>query len=368
MANPDHVLRLRDDPGAWNSWRATNPRLLPDLSGAKLAGLTMPFGSDLSRVDLRGADLQSSQLEGANLRSASLQEANLQMANLRKAELESAILDGADLTGANLHRANLSEASLRGARLVECQLDVARMYRANLDRAVIVDSYVETNPIKAHYSHAGLLAVIEADGLDRLNIQSAPFLERFVKDAFDVAHWGARYVNEEALQRALARIKPLATLSNRTGVFSDELIEVIGAVDAGLIQFLQRNPKQLHEIHWRAFEELIAELLKGFGWSVQLTEPTKDGGYDLLGIHKDVSGVSSAWVIECKRWEASRKVGIEIARSLYTIKNEMRVSGAMLATTSDFTAGVKRFKASRYDFELINYEAIVEWLNAYCAS
>lgn len=167
------------------------------------------------------------------------------------------------------------------------------------------------------------------------------------------------------LQQELDRLKPLYALYNRTGVFSPDLIEVVGAIDSGMIKFLQRNPRQLHEIHWRAFEELIAEILKGFGWEIQLTEPTKDGGYDLLGIQKDVSGVSNTWIIECKRLAASRKVGIEVARSLYTVKNEMRVSGAMLATTSDFTAGVRKFKASRYDFELMNYDAIVQWINAY---
>ena len=42
-----------------------------------------------------------------------------------------------------------------------------------------------------------------------------------------------------------------------------------------------------------------------------------------------------------------------------------RAANALLATTSDFTRGVKEFKASRYDFELANYEAVLDWVNEY---
>ena len=37
----------------------------------------------------------------------------------------------------------------------------------------------------------------------------------------------------------------------------------------------------------------------------------------------------------------------------------------MLATTSHFTAGVHKLKASSYDLELKDYEGILEWINEY---
>ncbi len=144
-----------------------------------------------------------------------------------------------------------------------------------------------------------------------------------------------------------------------------ELVEVVDLVAARLIAHLQQHPHKLDVIRPHQFEELIAEILAGYGWSVQLTPPTRDGGYDILAISKDGAGVRTSWIIECKKYRLDRKVGIDIARSLYAVKGEVRAANAMLATTSHFTKGVKDFKASRYDFELKDYEAILEWINEY---
>lgn len=365
MASVEHLQLLRTGSSDWNRWRTRNPKLVPDLTDASISGLKFDFGTDLSRADLRGADLSSCDLSGANLQSAQLARSNLRDSSLRKARLQNANLDLADLTGANLHGAILDRATLRGAKLVGCQLDVKSIEGATLAGAILIDAYVETSPLVSAYSHASALALLDADDLDKLDPVSAPFIERFVADAFETAHRWPKEFNVELLDKELDRIKPLTSLYRKTGAFSTDLIQVVGAVDSGLIEFLRREPKRLHDIHWRAFEEVVAEILKGFGWTVELTQPSKDGGYDLLGICKDVSGVSSRWIVECKRWHESRKVGIEVARSLYTVKNEMRVSGAILATTSDFTQDVRDYKASRYDFDLKNYAAIVDWLKGW---
>ena len=60
-----------------------------------------------------------------------------------------------------------------------------------------------------------------------------------------------------------------------------------------------------------------------------------------------------------------RKVGVDIARALYGLKTDLRVSSAMLATTSHFTKGVYDFKAAKYDFELRDYNGVLEWINNY---
>ncbi|MCK9688903.1 pentapeptide repeat-containing protein [Scleromatobacter humisilvae] len=363
MANPQHLKLLKEGTSTWNEWRESSPEIVPDLSNAAITGLEFAFGINLAGADLRGADLSSCRLAGARLQRAQLEGANLSSTELRKGRLEDSNLSNANLTGANLYGAILDRAKLRNAKLVRCSLDVGSIEDATLEGASIVDVYVETNPYAGAYGKAVALALLEAQDLDKLSPESAPFIESFVAGAFDAAHRYSKEFNQQVLQAQLDRIKPLTSLYRRSGAFSSELIQVVGAVDSGLIEFLRRNPKRLHDIHWRAFEEVIAEILSSFGWSVQLTQPSKDGGYDILGIHKDISGISSAWIVECKRWHES--VGIEVARSLYTVKNEMRVSGAILATTSNFTQGVLDFKSSRYDFDLKNYAAIVEWLGQY---
>ena len=59
------------------------------------------------------------------------------------------------------------------------------------------------------------------------------------------------------------------------------IIEVVSFVDRALIDELQRCPDDLRVINRRRFEELIAELFNGFGYEVELTQRTRDGGKDI---------------------------------------------------------------------------------------
>src|SRR6185295_3886626 len=74
---------------------------------------------------------------------------------------------------------------------------------------------------------------------------------------------------------------------------------------------------------------------------------------------------STAWIVECKRYPQRRLVGVEKVRSLYAVKQDLHVSGALLATTSRFTRGAREFKTSRYDLELRDCDAIMEWVSSY---
>ena len=47
---------------------------------------------------------------------------------------------------------------------------------------------------------------------------------------------------------------------------------------------LKRDPSQLCEIDRRVFEELVAELFDGFGYAVELTARTRDGGRDMIAV------------------------------------------------------------------------------------
>src|SRR5262245_53645619 len=84
MADEEQLRRLQADVALWNTWRASDPGVEIELSGA-----------DLSRSDLRGRDLSKVNLIGANLRGADLSSASLIGANLSGATLR-----GTDLSGA----------------------------------------------------------------------------------------------------------------------------------------------------------------------------------------------------------------------------------------------------------------------------
>ena len=107
----DYLTLLQKGVDVWNTWRAKEPLITPNLSRANLAG------ADLQGADLHEANLDGANLAGANLQGADLLEANLDGANLRMANLRNARLRRADLKGAVLREANLIGADLSGADL-----------------------------------------------------------------------------------------------------------------------------------------------------------------------------------------------------------------------------------------------------------
>lgn len=59
MANPEHLIILRQGVKTWNQRREGNPEVIPDFEGA-----------NLSKADLSEADLSRTNLSGANLSGA----------------------------------------------------------------------------------------------------------------------------------------------------------------------------------------------------------------------------------------------------------------------------------------------------------
>ncbi len=148
---------------------------------------------------------------------------------------------------------------------------------------------------------------------------------------------------------------------------AEPLVLTISAISEELIRYLGKHPNEIYNLSSRKFEELIAEILVGFGWEVELTAQTQDGGYDIFAISGDInsSGIKTSFIVECKKYAPHRKVGIEVARQLFFVKSELNVSNAIIATTSDFTKGVYDFRSRRLDFDTKNLGNIVDWCKNY---
>lgn len=125
MANPDHLMILKQGVGIWNAWREENIHLVPNLnyhhfldargnSTANFQGINF---NDCCLVDanLAGANLRDAQLSGADLRICNLRQADLSRANLSMANMSLARLDGAIFKDSIMYRTNLSTAYLNGA-------------------------------------------------------------------------------------------------------------------------------------------------------------------------------------------------------------------------------------------------------------
>lgn len=136
---------------------------------------------------------------------------------------------------------------------------------------------------------------------------------------------------------------------------------IIGA-NHRLIESLKKQPSSLRSITPREFEELLADLLRGMGWDVELTKQTRDGGSDILAyLNTEVGRLLC--LVEAKHYREDRKIGVELVRTLYGTLCDAQANSAMLVTTSSFTADAKTFQQRhQYQLTLRDYGDVVEWI------
>ncbi len=126
----------------------------------------------------------------------------------------------------------------------------------------------------------------------------------------------------------------------------------------------QKNPEHLRKLDRRMFEELVAELFKGFGFYVELTKRTRDGGRDIIAI-KSVPAMVR-FLIECKRPDEGNKVTVRAVRELLGVKTHERATKALLVTTAYFTKDARLLlDEHKWELEGKEYEGLLEWISLY---
>ena len=86
-------------------------------------------------------------------------------------------------------------------------------------------------------------------------------------------------------------------------------LQIVPTINERLIDYLQSNPREIHNLDSRQFEELIAFQLQKDGWETCLTAPTRDGGFDIRAIQK-IGGFEFCLLVEAKKYRADRPVGV----------------------------------------------------------
>ena len=112
-------------------------------------------------------------------------------------------------------------------------------------------------------------------------------------------------------------------------------IQVISAISDALIEYFLRHPEDMRAMKPRLFEELVAELVAGQGFEVELTQQTRDGGYDIVAVRHDLS--TTRHLIECKRYAEGRKVSVREVRALYGVVASQNASMGIIVTTSQLS-------------------------------
>jgi len=124
------------------------------------------------------------------------------------------------------------------------------------------------------------------------------------------------------------------------------------AWDAIVLELRQR-PERVYALTPRRFEELVAELLRGFGYQIELTPTTNDGGRDIIARRSRDIAFPSLYYVEAKLWAPDTKVGRPIIQKLLGAGKADQVNGVMLITPSQFARTVVPYLEDRRLLEFV---------------
>lgn len=137
-----------------------------------------------------------------------------------------------------------------------------------------------------------------------------------------------------------------------------------------LIKLIQEDSSHIYRITTREFEEIVAEIFRAQGYQVTLTKRTRDGGKDVIAIHRNALGLETCYFIECKRHALDSKVDVGIVREVYGVHSTRNgPNKSIIATTSTFTPDAKQYAnneiRSRWDMELKDIQDVLQWIRSY---
>jgi restriction system protein len=137
------------------------------------------------------------------------------------------------------------------------------------------------------------------------------------------------------------------------------------SVSDDIIRRLKKEPKDVHELTPRQYEQLIADLLRDMGHEVTLTQATRDGGMDILATMKTDIG-EILCLVDAKKYREDRKIGVGMVRTLYGTLNDYEASSAMLVTTSSYSKDARAMQEKhKYQLTLKDYTDVASWIQKY---
>jgi len=148
--------------------------------------------------------------------------------------------------------------------------------------------------------------------------------------------------------------------------FSDNQIwghwDVEELIRAKFIGVPGSNPEAiqvLHDAGWRKLECLVERLYFHMGYDTELTQPSNDGGRDVIA-RKAKAGEKEVVLVDCKLY--TRTIGVGEARKILGTMGDARATKGAIVTTSTFSSGAREF-ADRNPIELIDGDHLIPLLN-----
>lgn len=118
----------------------------------------------------------------------------------------------------------------------------------------------------------------------------------------------------------------------------------------------QRNIQTVRDLHWRNFEELVAEAYRRQGYRVTEGGYGADGGID-LELRKD----DLVTLVQCKQWK-TQKVGVNVVREMFGVLTAHQANHFIIISSGTFTQQAIDFAAGK-PIELIDGPKLLALVN-----
>ncbi|KQB42903.1 Restriction endonuclease [Flavobacterium daejeonense] len=151
----------------------------------------------------------------------------------------------------------------------------------------------------------------------------------------------------------------------KSNLFDPKSPIIVCDMDEAVKAYFKNNPEKLYEMHPRKFEELIASILKDFGFDVELTKVTRDGGRDIIARIKN-SVTNLLAYVECKRYSPDNKIDVGLIRNVAGVQYLDKPGKSIIVTTSFYTKdAIELAKKIENQLDLKDYNDIKGWLENY---
>lgn len=132
----------------------------------------------------------------------------------------------------------------------------------------------------------------------------------------------------------------------------------------GLLMSLREKKITLEDLHWREFEQVVAELLDQDGWKVALGRGSQDGGVDIWA-ERSVPGAGPILTVWQAKHLSNQRVGISVVRELADTVREYRASKGVIVTSSFLTKGaLERVHKDTYLLGKMERNELLDWVHS----
>ncbi|WP_367079373.1 restriction endonuclease [Rossellomorea marisflavi] len=168
----------------------------------------------------------------------------------------------------------------------------------------------------------------------RYSLKKENYIEEVNKLTYQITNDGLELLSEntheieEEIEELEKVIDPLTVVKEKINELKQELAETL--------------LKQLRNVHWIKFEDIVIELLTVMGYGDgEVTQRSNDEGLDGI-IKEDKLGLDNIYV-QAKRYNASNSVGRDIVQSFSGALDGKRARKGVFITTSYFTDNAKNY-------------------------